>query len=242
VQVYGEAFIEEGIPASDFSDGWAVTFDHFLITIADVTAARGQDAPALSAPTPRVYELARPTMGVGQPVATAEVPGGAYDNVAYRVRPAPAGVAAAPGADAARASAMAAAGESVHVVGTARKGDRTLRFAWGFTSDVLYRGCESEARVDGGTARTQLTIHGDHLFFDDLVSEDPKLAFDLVAASDTDGDGQVTKAELQARDITGQARYQVGGERITNLWDFIARQVTNLGHIDGEGHCQMVVP
>jgi hypothetical protein len=50
-------------------------------------------------------------------------------------------------------------------------------------------------------------------------------------------DGEVTQAELTARDIRGQARYQVGNIPATNLWAFIAHQATTVGHINGEGHC-----
>ena len=52
VDVYGEDFIEEGIPAEEFADGWAVTFDTFLVTIGEVAVTAGHGAPALSEPAP----------------------------------------------------------------------------------------------------------------------------------------------------------------------------------------------
>jgi len=36
LNAYGEAFIEEGIPASAFADGWAVTFSQFKVDLANV--------------------------------------------------------------------------------------------------------------------------------------------------------------------------------------------------------------
>jgi hypothetical protein len=93
--------------------------------------------------------------------------------------------------------------------------------------------------VDGVFTRTEITIHGDHLFQDDLAAAEPDLAFDLIAASDRDADGEVTAAELAAQDIRTQARYQVGNVPATNLWAFIAHQATTLGHVDGGGHCQI---
>lgn len=36
VQAYGESFIEDGIPAGDMSDGWAVRFERFEVEIHDV--------------------------------------------------------------------------------------------------------------------------------------------------------------------------------------------------------------
>jgi hypothetical protein len=239
VGIYGEDFIERGIPASAFHDGWAVTFESFLVGISDVTAASGAAPPELRVKEPYVFELARPTdpPGTGTIFVTASVAGGSYDDVSYRIAPPPAGALSGPGVDPAAVSALAAAGESVRVRGVATKGTRRVAFAWGFPAKVLHSRCRGKARVDGNTARTEITIHGDHLFYDDLFAEEPNVAFELVAAADADGDGQVTKAELLAKDITKEARYQVGSEKISNLWDFVARQVTTIGHIDGEGHC-----
>ena len=74
----------------------------------------------------------------------------------------------------------------------------------------------------------------------------PNVAFDLIAAADDagdgDGDGDVTRAELEATDITGEARYGVGNATdVTDLWAFIDRQASTVGHIDGEGHCAEAV-
>lgn len=241
VRIYGEDFIEAGIPASEFLDGWAVKFDSFLVSVSDVAVAKGHTAPTVSQPAQQVFELARPSMRQGAVVAAAMVAGGNYDHVSYRIKPAGTTATAGPGVDAAAVTAMAAAGESVRVTGTAQKAGRAIAFAWGFGGSVLHKDCHGAAKVDGGTARTEITIHGDHLFYDDLFAPEPNLAFELIAASDADGDGTVTRAELAAKDITKEARYQVGSEKITNLWDFIARQVTTVGHIDGEGHCPTVL-
>src|SRR5687767_2060238 len=81
VAVYGEELAEEGIPAEVFTDGWAVSFDKVLVSVGDVTAAAGHDEPALTSATFRVWDLARPSAGAGYEIATAEVPGGAYDHI-----------------------------------------------------------------------------------------------------------------------------------------------------------------
>jgi hypothetical protein len=237
VRIYGEEFIEQGIPATEFVDGWAVRFDRFLVSLSEVTVAKGHGAPSVSHPAQQIFELARPSMPPGTLVTSAMVDGGDYDHVSYRIKPATAAATAGPGIEAATAAAMIATGESVRVSGTGSKAGKTVAFSWGFTGNVLHSECHGTANVDGGTAKTEITIHGDHLFYDDLFASEPNLAFELIAASDTNADGTVTKEELAAKDITKEARYQVGSEPIKNLWDFIARQVTTLGHIDGEGHC-----
>lgn len=129
---------------------------------------------------------------------------------------------------------------SVLVEGTASKDAASIAFAWGVGSSTEYSHCEvAEPVPDGGEATTVITIHADHLFADDLDSEEPNIAFELVAASDADMDGTVTAEELRARDISQESRYQVGNlEEITNLWDFMTVLAGRLGHIDGEGHCE----
>jgi hypothetical protein len=88
------------------------------------------------------------------------------------------------------------------------------------------------------TTSAQLTIHGDHFFYDDLDAPNPNLAFDLIASADANNDGDITLAELAAIDITAQTRYQVGSRPITHLRAYIEALTVNLGHIDGEGHCE----
>ncbi len=241
IRIYGEGFIEEGIPAAELSDGWAVKFDRFLVGVSDVKAARGHGAPDLTDAQQRIFDVATPSMGKGALVATAMVPGGAFNHVSYRIKPATAGAMAAPGLVAGALDGMVAAGEAVRVEGKATKDGKTVSFAWGFKASVFHRECRGTAKVDGGSAATQITIHGDHLFYDDLFAAEPKVAFDIIAASDKDGDGTVTAAELAGKDISKEARYQVGSTKITNLWDFISRQVTTVGHIDGEGHCEITL-
>ncbi len=57
----------------------------------------------------------------------------------------------------------------------------TKTFAWGFTNGTVYSDCVSEIDgkeaegfivANGGNEKVQLTIHGDHFFYDDLASFD----------------------------------------------------------------------
>jgi hypothetical protein len=93
--------------------------------------------------------------------------------------------------------------------------------------------------VSGGAeARVELTIHGDHLFYDDLFSSEPSVRFDLIADADRNGDWDISQEELLAVDLRPLPNYQVGSTDIVDLWRFIEQQTTTLGHIDGEGHCE----
>ena len=123
--------------------------------------------------------------------------------------------------------------------GTATKGGEMVSFSWPFQTDTRYVDCASTAELAEGDPKSQITIHADHLFYDDLDSEEPNVAFDLVASADTDADGEVTPDELRAVDITGESRYQVGSRNVTDLWSYIEVQTSTVGHIDGEGHCEL---
>lgn len=237
VHIYGEELAEEGIAADVFADGWSVSFDKVLMSVGDVSAAVEQDDPALTAPEYRIWDLALPSGGMGHEVAVAEVAGGPYDHVAFRV--APSADALAGNAIAEDVEIMRDGGYSLYVAGRADREGDSLAFAWGFSGATSYRECEGTALVDGGEHTTTLTIHMDHLFYDDLFSPDPLVAFDLVAQADTDGDAVVTQAELAAVSLATQERYQVGSTGIDDLWSFIDQQTSTVGHIDGEGHCSV---
>lgn len=237
VQIYGEEFIEEGIPADEFADGWAVTFDSFLISVGEVGVAEAGATAAIDEPKFQIFDLAVASSGAGQQVAAATVPGGAYDDTRYFV--APSADAVAGNASAADVALMNDGGYSVYVAGSATKDGATKTFAWGFTTRTRYEACESKAVVDpAAPASVQLTIHGDHLFYDDLFSETPSVRFDLIADADADADGAITQAELQAVDLRPLDNYQVGSTDIIDLWRFIEYLTSTLGHIDGEGHCE----
>ena len=230
VRIWGEEFIEEGIPADVFVDGWALSFTRFLVAIDEV----GTDAPE---DTGRyVFDLTAGSGGEGQGVTSLTVPSGAQA-LTYQIAPG----SAATGGNAAPADAtmMSAMGYSVFLDGTATKGDTTIAFAWGFDTSTTYRDCEVVEEVPtDGAATTTITVHADHIFYDDLDSPEPNVAFDLIAASDADMDGAVTPQELLARDISAEARYQVGSRDVSNLWDFMAVMSQTVGHIDGEGECK----
>ena len=237
VAVYGESFIEEGIPADVFADDWSVQFDSFLISVGGIQAASG-GMLVLEDPAYRIFDLSQGSGGSGFLALSEMVPGGAYDDVAYRI--APSDSAAAGNAAANDVLFMREQGYAIYVEGRATRGDQTRTFAWGLTTATTYERCRSVATVDGGRVASVLTIHADHLFYDDLISDEPDVRFDAIAGADADGDGDITAAELAAVDITGFERYQVGSFDVRDLWSFLDHQASTVGHIDGEGHCERI--
>lgn len=238
VRVYGEAFIEEGIPADVFSDGWSVKFEKFLVNVGTVAVAEAGSQPGLEAAEFQVFDLSKASNGAGQEVTSGLVSVGRYNDTSFSI--APNADATAGNATADDLKVMKDGGFSVYVAGTASKaGEDSKRFAWGFATRTDYSECESLADVKAGAPSVvQLTIHGDHLMYDDLFSETPNVSFALIAQADADADGEVTRAELEAVDLRPLENYQVGSTDIVDLWHFIEHLTTSLGHIDGEGHCE----
>ena len=204
VRAWGEAFIEVGIPAAEMTDGWAITFERFDVELSDVSIA----GSTLDDPEP--LDLTEPSDGRGQVVGRATVPAGDYDDASFEL-------------------------VRLEIDGRAEKDGMQKTFAWAFDTAVAYKSCDTQTEiVRDGVGELQITVHADHLFFDSLVSEDPGRRFDAIAAADTDGDGEVTMAELAATDI---GPYDPGNLPIDDLWSFLAANAQTLGHIDGEGHC-----
>jgi len=229
---YGEEYVEDHIPAEDVIDGWRIEFDEFLIVLANIEA-KSVSGPRVSSNDSVVLDLKKSSGGIGHPTLTLDLVAGEVESVSYSVLPA-SSATTSPNASAADLQKMKESGYSIFVRGVANRGPDEKRFTWGFKTTTVYSNCETEAIA--GIKPSWLTIHADHFFYDDFLTE-PNVAFDLIASADTNGDGEVTEEELRALDITGESRYQVGSLPITNLWEFIEAQSKTLGHIDGEGHC-----
>lgn len=241
---WGEEYIEQQIPAAEFADGWTLEYSKFLVAISDIKVASGSEVGAAHAEQ-QIFDMVTP--GV-KPVFTATLPAKEWEAVSYRIGPA---TSAATAAQATDKDKMVAGGFSVYVEGTGTKGTESKRFAWGFTENTEYKNCKGEVAgaeklgavvTNGGTDTIQLTIHGDHLFYDDLASADAKLRFVNVAAADANADGEVTLEELAAveRADLKEGTYQVGGfSNVFTYKDFVTELSRTVGHYRGEGECEL---
>jgi hypothetical protein len=234
LELWGEAFIEEGIPEEEFGDGFAVHFDTFLINLGGITVAEADTVPVITMPKMTVWDLTRPGP---LSLSSENVSAGDYTHTAYVISPAT-GKSVGGNVEDDVLTLMTENGYSIYVAGSATDGVAEVSFAWGFDTDTTYDPCHSTGALepDSSTA-VQITIHGDHLFYDSAVSEDPQLRFGDIAEADADSDGEVTREELEAIDILPLDYYNVGSLDIDNLWDYLAHMTTTVGHIDGEGHC-----
>ncbi|NRD47919.1 hypothetical protein [Corallococcus exiguus] len=243
---YGEDFIEKEIPASAFEDGWTVKYTRFLVKLSEVKVANHEGETAAEQTAAKVYDVHRP--GPVDVAKFSDLAAEEWDEVSYAI--APVTNATAGNADAEDVTRMNTEGWSVYVEGTATKGAATKSFHWGFATNTLYEHCENEDISNGvtvpkgSTETVQLTIHGDHLFFDDLQSPDAKMRFDAIAAADSTGivgpDGEITLDELGLVNLTSlpSDQYGTGGAgSVRTLRDFVTALVRTVGHYRGEGEC-----
>lgn len=229
--VYGEEFIEDGIPA-DETDGWEIRFTRFLVNLGDVRVERGGSLLGRSSAF-RIYDLTQSSAGEGFAVATlqARTRSGVH-SIRYTISPA-SGNSTPGNASAADTAFMNANGHAIYLEFEAVRDAEIKTVAWGFDVAAAYTGCFTTLDfTESEQTRVELTIHGDHFFYAGI--EDDALRFDIIAAADADDDGVITPAEMAAVAVDPST----GGD---NLWSLIETLAATLGHIDGEGHCTEIV-
>lgn len=245
---WGEEYIEKGIPSTEFADGWGVTFDKFLIVLDGVEVSDGTTSKA-KMPKPRLFNHVVPAP---KPVfAAGTLPAQAYTKVSFMITPVTAETELGQGATEADKALMTKGGYSIYVEGKAQKGAEQKRFSWGFSTKTLFDDCKVEESgqevlgvvvTSGGSLDAELTVHGDHFFYDDLQSPDAKLRFQNLADADANKDGEVTLAELAAVKLARLPKengpYGTGSAAdVTDLGAFVTGLTRTVGHFRGEGEC-----
>jgi hypothetical protein len=249
---WGEEYIEEEIPASDdggFVDGWTVVYEKFLVNLGGITIADGAEVGAKMTS----FILFDQTSPGVKPITTFEgLKAKAWPDVSYEIRRVTAESELGPDVSEADRDMMEENGYSVYLEGFATKGDVTKRFAWGFDKPTRYGACRAE---ENGVEReglvvknnaeidVELTIHGDHPFYDRLQESpnpavETSLRFDALAEADADDDGEITLEELDQAllDVT---RYDPSPFEVTTLGEFVGELVRTVGHFRGEGECSV---
>lgn len=244
---WGEEYIESEIPASDFEDGWAVTYEKFLVHIGHVTVADAEGTIGARMEGTTVFDHTLP--GVKPVFEATGLEAGPWEKVSYEIPVAEASAALADGVTEGDRQLLVDRQASIHVIGSATKGGVTKTFEWSFTAGTRYEECTADRDgkqtagalvTNGGTDQIQLTIHGDHLFYDDLQSAAAALRFDPIAAADTDGDGAVTLEELSAVKLydIDVGTYGTGSaDGVDDLGAFVRALSQTVGHFRGEGEC-----
>jgi len=249
---WGEEYIEQGIPAAEFEDGWSVKFKRFLVVLGNVRVADEAGQEAARMPGSRLVNHVAP--GVKEVVAFADLEAKPWTQVSYELAVAKADTAIGDGATEADRTLMVGGGYNVYAEGDATSGSVTKSFAWGFGVPTLLARCKGDKDgketdgalvTSGGTDTVELTIHGDHFFYDDLQSPAAKLRFDAIASADTDSDGTITIEELSAVKLVDipEGTYGTGSASdINDLGQFVTALSRTVGHFRGEGECAVESP
>lgn len=235
VRANGEDFVRQGFVSKD---GWAITFDQALITLANITAYQtdppyeaemGDDLSAVE--TVELPDLTIVDLAEGEddadPISVTQVdtaPPGRYNALAWEMINAP------EDAD--------FPGYTLVINGMATKDDAEIAFTLKIEAEYQYMCGEyvGDERLGilsaGKTTDLEMTFHFDHIFGDgDLPADDglneAALGFASLAVLAEDGELDVTLADLEA------ALSEDDFERLTHA-------LNTLGHV-GEGHCYEVL-
>lgn len=242
VNTYGEEYIEQGIPAEIFADGWSVRFTKFLIALGPIAVADLEGDVGARLDGQRIFDLTQ--AGPHAIISFPEVAAKRWENV--QITHGPSRDATAGNAAAADVTVMSQNGYSAWVEGSAQTGTIAKSFRWGFAEATALAHCEEDngslglVVPSGGSVDAQFTVHGDHLFYDGLQNPEAAVRFAPIAAADADRDGEVTQQELADVDLTTlpTGQYSTGGSaQINDLLRFTAALSRTLIHFQGEGEC-----
>jgi hypothetical protein len=247
---WGEDYIEQEIPAADMEDGWQVRYLKFLVNFRAITVADARGGAGASMTGSKLFDLARP--GKKAIVTFPGLDAKTWDQVAYQIGPVDDSTDAA-GASEADKQTMLAGGYSISIDAVATKGAVTKKYTWAFTTNTQYGNCKGDLSgkeidgtvvTNGGTDTIELTIHGDHFYYDDLQSPDAKRRFQNIADADANADGIVELSELAARKLVDippeQGKYGVGSASgVHDLGAFVTALARTIGHFRGEGECSV---
>ena len=246
--VWGEEYVEDEIPAADVEDGWTIKFSRFLIVIGDITVADKNAGTAGKVSGTQLFNLV--SLGPHDVGALSGLEARTWDRVGYSVPGNSVQTTLHSSATSADMSLMRNGGNySVYVEGSATKAGATKTFGWGFSNSTRYDDCQADVEgkpvhgvtiTNGGSESVELTIHGDHFFYDDLASPDAVIRFDAIAAADANNDGAVTRGELDQVKLVdiAEGTYGTGSaSHVDDLGAFVEALTATLGHYRGEGHC-----
>ncbi len=231
----GEDFVRQGFVSKD---GWAITFDHVYVTLADVTAYQS-DPPYDPHAGSEVQAQVEVGLGGTHTVDLAEGGEDAPPILVGEVKDAAVGHYNALSWKMVKATSGPASGYSLTIVGQAEKEGQTVNFTIEIEQEYEYTcgeyvGDERKGILqEGGTADLEMTFHFDHIFGDAETPLDDELnvgapGFDPFA-------GLVGGAGTLRADLSGlQAGLSAGDYQ--KLLDILP----TLGHV-GEGHCHCEV-
>jgi hypothetical protein len=247
IGVVGNADVRTGLPATSFADGWAVTFEQFIVVVHHpALIEQTNDDPAwVRRLGVTVWDVAAdPEPGeTSFEIYAAGLRATTYDGFDFQIAPPSAsGYAAEAGnVESDVVDAMVENDVAIRVVGTATMGGQTLAFDWSFDTDTLYRcaiDLELGAEEEGNSV---IEIAGGRLFGNQLGDETPTFEFGPIAAADANADGTITLEELDAAALEGTG-YDAAGQDVQDLGAFVRALSRSIGSVIDASSCEIVEP
>lgn len=252
ITTWGEEYIEDGLPSDAFLDSWSVKYSKFLVVYNHVTIADDNGDVVAKVRHPLVFDMVQKAKGKPRTLASYELEAKAWPNLSYQVGPITDDAEPGDLASADDVALLQTDQASVHVEGTATSPTGTQKtFKWSFSPATLFEGChgmqdgkevEGVLVTNGGTQEVELTVHGDHMFYDDLQSERGGPRFQAFADADANGDGDVTLAEMDLVPLYAipveKGTYGTGAlGNVDTLGQYVRTLARTIGHYRGEGSC-----
>ncbi len=242
----------DGVPATETSDGWAISFSQTLISIG-YFAAEGDECALYSSPGyARVMEMTRSgaqkinlVHALGTCILDYELSSSGLDEpVGEGVTEEMQTFMLTPEDDPYSVQASA----NIYVVGSASKDGVEKTFALAYRHGVDYEACgpivedvhmpTTVMLEENGNAVVDVSVDSSALFRDTLDDETTTIGFQVFADADTvygNDDGEVTLDELEAvplADIMSEGRYDDANEEpVLEVEDKnLPEELTTLGH------------
>ena len=260
VLLSAEDTIPNGIPSGngdeEITDGYSATFDRYIIALGLV------DMSQLDATNRQTSSVVSVADYVSLPTTNPELTAfngiveGQYTEFGFSTPAPDANVLNVNSVAQSDVDAMIANGWSYIIEG------RLTRVSDGATRDFLieaavpttYTACAVEDLEPGvnvsRNASVDITMHGDHLFFNGFPEEEGAVnrqAQWMWDIADTNGDEVLTRVDFEAATDIGTlfpsppaGDYELTGGPlpINTAWDFVRAQLGTQGHIFGEGECE----
>lgn len=260
--------LQAGMGEEDVADGWSVTYDEFLVTAGNVRGARTDTNETVQDANTFVLDMKQTPAGGYALSKKEDVPSGQWYQFGFDLpNPTAETQVLAPTTEMDK-TLLVQGGYSLYVAGSMENalgqscppGDPDpakcvaapkITFRWGLPAATSFADC---ATVDGiagfavpasGTAAVEITLHGDHWFFNNITAgaEIVKRYAQFVADCDLDHDGETTLDELKqvkASDVFPSPKYNLSGAfggPIATAYDYVLAQARTIGDFQGDGEC-----
>jgi hypothetical protein len=261
VVIGAEETIPDGLQAGtgdeNILDGFDISFSRYILVVGQVAMSQVGGANPQSSDALGVADFT--SLPSTQPELTAfnGIPTGQYTSFGFETPAPTAGVTNINAVAQTDIDAMVTNGWSYIIEGTITQVSDGATKDFLIEADVptVYSDCALDGLEPGvnvaSNSSADITIHGDHIFFNGFPEEEgnvQRLAQWLWDVDDVNSDDVLTKSDFEAASDIGSlfpsppnGVYELTGgpiSPIANAWDFIRAQLGTQGHILGEGECE----